>query len=108
MTSHLMTTVSTSNDNIRIFFPLDECAMDPEDLDSLYFLEVLDIHHAPESSDESYVLNLKLSHPKSLYKETTSADFILILKTICHGSSWIESMNRFIGNSNFLGVLVTY
>ena len=45
--------------------------MDPEDLNSLYFLEVLDIHHAPESSDESYVLNLKLSHPLSNFNART-------------------------------------
>ena len=37
----------------------------PEDLNSLYFLELIDIHHTPESSDESYVINLKITHPIS-------------------------------------------
>ena len=37
----------------------------PEDLNSLYFLELIDIHHTPESSDESYVINLKITHPLS-------------------------------------------
>ena len=37
----------------------------PEDLNNLYFLELIDIHHTPESSDESYVINLKITHPLS-------------------------------------------
>ena len=37
----------------------------PEDLNSLYFLELIDIHHTPESNDESYVINLKITHPLS-------------------------------------------
>ena len=37
----------------------------PDDLNSLYFLELIDIHHTPESSDESYVINLKITHPIS-------------------------------------------
>tara|TARA_B100000700_G_scaffold331580_1_gene465765 strand:+ start:6945 stop:7778 length:834 start_codon:yes stop_codon:yes gene_type:complete len=43
----------------------------PEDLNSLYFLDVMDIHHTPESSDESYVINLKLSHPLSNFNART-------------------------------------
>ena len=43
----------------------------PKDLNSLYFLEVVDVHHTPESSDESYVLNLKLSHPLSNFNART-------------------------------------
>ncbi|MBS84129.1 MAG: hypothetical protein CMA90_03130 [Euryarchaeota archaeon] len=43
----------------------------PEDLNSLYFLELMDIHHTPESSDESYVINLKLSHPLSNFNART-------------------------------------
>jgi hypothetical protein len=37
----------------------------PEDLNDLYFFELIDIHHTPESSDESYVINLKITHPLS-------------------------------------------
>lgn len=37
----------------------------PEDLNSLYFLELIDIHHTPESKDESYVINIKITHPLS-------------------------------------------
>lgn len=37
----------------------------PEDLNSLYFLELIDIHHTPETNDESYVINLKITHPLS-------------------------------------------
>ena len=37
----------------------------PEDLNSLYFLELIDIHHTPEGKDESYVVNLKITHPLS-------------------------------------------
>lgn len=37
----------------------------PEDLNSLYFLELIDIHHHPENEDESYVINVKISHPLS-------------------------------------------
>ena len=37
----------------------------PEDLNSLYFLELIDIHHTPESNDESYVINIKITHPLS-------------------------------------------
>ena len=43
----------------------------PEDLNSLYFLELIDIHHEPENSDESYVLNLRLSHPLSNFNART-------------------------------------
>ena len=43
----------------------------PEDLNSLYFLELLDIHHTPESEDESFVLNLRLSHPLSNFNART-------------------------------------
>ena len=43
----------------------------PEDLNSLYFLNVMDIHHTPESSDESYLINLKLSHPLSNFNAST-------------------------------------
>ena len=31
----------------------------------MYFLELIDIHHTPESSDESYVINIKITHPLS-------------------------------------------
>ena len=37
----------------------------PEDLNTLYFLELIDIHHTPEGSDESYVINVKITHPLS-------------------------------------------
>ena len=37
----------------------------PEDLNDLYFFELIDIHHTPESSDESYVINIKITHPLS-------------------------------------------
>ena len=37
----------------------------PEDLNSLYFLELVDIHHIPEGNDESYVVNVKITHPLS-------------------------------------------
>lgn len=37
----------------------------PEDLNSLYFIELIDIHHYPEDRDDSYIINLKLSHPLS-------------------------------------------
>ncbi|MFL2982315.1 MAG: helix-turn-helix domain-containing protein [Candidatus Poseidoniaceae archaeon] len=43
----------------------------PEDLNSMYFLELIDIHHSPESPDESYVLNLKISHPLSNFNART-------------------------------------
>ena len=34
-------------------------------MNDLYFLELIDIHHTPESSDESYVINIKITHPLS-------------------------------------------
>ena len=37
----------------------------PEDLNSIYFLELIDIHHTPEGNDESYLINVKISHPLS-------------------------------------------
>ena len=43
----------------------------PEDLNSLYFLELLDIHHSPEDGDESYVLNVRLNHPLSNFNART-------------------------------------
>lgn len=43
----------------------------PEDLNSLYFLELLDIHHSPDDSGDSYVLNLRLSHPISNFNART-------------------------------------
>ena len=43
----------------------------PEDLNSIYFLDLIDIHHSPESPDESYVLNLKISHPLSNFNART-------------------------------------
>ena len=43
----------------------------PEDLNSLYFLDLMDVHHTPESNDESYVINLKLSHPLSNFNART-------------------------------------
>ena len=43
----------------------------PEDLNSIYFLDLIDIHHSPESPDESYVLNLKISHPISNFNART-------------------------------------
>ena len=43
----------------------------PEDLNSIYFLELIDVHHSPESSEESYVLNLKISHPLSNFNART-------------------------------------
>lgn len=44
----------------------------PEDLNSLYFLELLDIHHAPEEEDESYMLNVRLTHPLSNFNARTN------------------------------------
>ena len=43
----------------------------PEDLNSIYFLELLDIHHSPDDSGDSYVLNLRLSHPISNFNART-------------------------------------
>jgi hypothetical protein len=43
----------------------------PEDLNSIYFLELLDIHHSPEGDDESYVLNVRLNHPLSNFNART-------------------------------------
>lgn len=37
----------------------------PEDLNSIYFLQLVDILYTPEGSDESYVINLKITHPLS-------------------------------------------
>ena len=58
--------------DIRILVKINfKSGKNPEDLNSLYFLEVMDIHHTPESSDESYVINLKLSHPLSNFNART-------------------------------------
>ena len=43
----------------------------PEDLNSLYFLELLDIHHTPEEHDDSYVINVKITHPLSNFNART-------------------------------------
>ena len=43
----------------------------PEDLNSIYFLELLDIHHAPDEADDSYVVNVRLSHPISNFNART-------------------------------------
>jgi hypothetical protein len=43
----------------------------PEDLNSLYFFELLDIHHSPEDGDDSYVLNVRLNHPLSNFNART-------------------------------------
>ena len=43
----------------------------PEDLNSIYFLELLDIHHSPDDSSDSYVLNVRLSHPISNFNART-------------------------------------
>lgn len=43
----------------------------PEDFNSIYFLELIDVHHSPESPDESYVINLKISHPLSNFNART-------------------------------------
>ena len=43
----------------------------PEDLNSLYFPELLDIHHTPEEHDESYVINVKITHPLSNFNART-------------------------------------
>jgi len=43
----------------------------PEDLNSLYFFELLDIHHLPGSDDVSYVLNVRLNHPLSNFNART-------------------------------------
>ena len=43
----------------------------PEDLNSLYFLELLDVHHTPELEDDSYVLNVRISHPLSNFNART-------------------------------------
>ena len=41
--------------DIRILVKINfKSGKTPEDLNSLYFLELMDIHHTPESSDESY------------------------------------------------------
>ena len=58
--------------DIRILVKINfKSGKTPEDLNSLYFLELMDIHHTPESSDESYVINLKLSHPLSNFNART-------------------------------------
>ena len=43
----------------------------PEDLNSIYFLELLDIHHSPDDTDDSYVVNVRLSHPISNFNART-------------------------------------
>ena len=43
----------------------------PEDLNSIYFLELLDIHHAPDEADDSYVVNVRLSNPISNFNART-------------------------------------
>ena len=43
----------------------------PEDLNSIYFLELLDIHHSPEEADDSYVVNVRISHPISNFNART-------------------------------------
>ena len=44
----------------------------PEDLNSLYFLELLEIHYTPETDSESYMLNVRLSHPLSNFNARTN------------------------------------
>jgi len=43
----------------------------PDDLNSLYFLELLDVHHKPDENDDSYVINVRLSHPLSNFNART-------------------------------------
>ena len=43
----------------------------PEDLNSVYFMELLDIHHHPELDDDSYVLNVRISHPLTNFNART-------------------------------------
>ena len=43
----------------------------PEDLNSLYFLELLDVHHTPDNFDDSYVVNVRISHPLSNFNART-------------------------------------
>lgn len=43
----------------------------PEDLNSIYFLELLDIIHSPDESGDSYVVNVRLTHPLSNFNART-------------------------------------
>ena len=43
----------------------------PLDLNSLYFLELIDIFSTPEHENDSYILNVRLSHPLSNFNDRT-------------------------------------
>jgi len=43
----------------------------PHDLNSLYFLELIDIVSSPESENDNYILNVRLSHPLSNFNART-------------------------------------
>ena len=58
--------------DVRILIKVNfKSGMSPEDLNSIYFLQLLDVHYTPESEDESYVLNVRLSHPLSNFNART-------------------------------------
>lgn len=43
----------------------------PEDLNTVNFLELIDVHHTPESESESYMVNVRISHPLSNFNART-------------------------------------
>ncbi len=43
----------------------------PEDLNSLFFLELLNVKHSPENDDEDYILKVRISHPLSNFNART-------------------------------------
>ncbi len=43
----------------------------PEDLNSLFFLELLHVNHAPENDDGDYILKVRISHPLSNFNART-------------------------------------
>jgi hypothetical protein len=43
----------------------------PEDLNSLFYLDLIEIHHEPEGDDDNWILNVKISHPLTNFNART-------------------------------------